>query len=105
MEEHALATRLRLGARLATKHLAAIASAYTAYQAAIRRGVPDVAAQFLAAGIYIGATKAIALSEHADLRSWHSLPTLLIWSHFTSNPEATGPFSKEKRTERKPIIP
>ena len=74
VEEHALATRVRLGGRLVVKHGAAIASAYAAYRASLKRGTSDVVAQLVALGLYSAASKGIALSERADLRHWSSLP-------------------------------
>ena len=86
IEEHSLATRLRLGVRLAGKHLAAIASAYTAYQTAIGKGTPSLAAQFLAKGLYVAANRAIAASEQADLRAWLSLPHSISMTSFYLGP-------------------
>ena len=77
--EHALAIRLRLGARLAGKQIAAIASAYASYQAAVRSGTPKLAAEFIAAGIYLAANRAVALSEQG--RS----PFLVFVAPFSAN--------------------
>lgn len=74
IEEHSLATRLRLGVRLASKHVAAITSAYIAYTTALQNGTPRPFAQLVATSLYVAASRGIALSEKADLRSWHSLP-------------------------------
>ena len=74
VEEHALATRVRLGGRLVVKHGAAMASAYAAYRASLKSGVSDAAARLVALGLYSMASKGIALSERADLRHWSSLP-------------------------------
>ena len=82
----ALATRLRLGARLAGKHIAAIVSAYAAYQTAVNGGTPEFAAQLLATGLYLAAAKKIASSERADLRSWMSLPHTLNMTAFYLEP-------------------
>ncbi|MCY4644109.1 MAG: hypothetical protein OXB88_05770 [Bacteriovoracales bacterium] len=86
MEEHAAIIRLRLGFRLAAKHLLAIASSYRAYRAALKKGIPSIGAKIMATGLYAASVRAIALSEKADLRSWLSLPQGLNMASFFLRP-------------------
>ena len=74
IKEHTLNTRIRVGTRLAAKHIAAIISAYASYKKALSFGLPSFFAGTLAASLYVAANRAIAASEKADLRSWFSLP-------------------------------
>lgn len=64
----------KLGARLALKHATALVSAYASYRTAIKAGTPKFMAFFIGQGIYIAASKGIAMSEQADLRQWSVLP-------------------------------
>ena len=82
LEERALSTRLRLGVRLIAKHVAAITSVYGVYMASLQKGTPRPIAQWLATGLYLAASRGIASSERADLRSWYSLPHTLSMTSF-----------------------
>lgn len=79
-------TKARLGARLATKYIAAIISAVGSYKAAIANGVPKGIAELTAAGLFIAASKGIELSEKADLRSWRSLPRNIFAQNLLLSP-------------------
>ena len=68
------ATYTKIGARVAAKHAAAIATAYISYKKSIRSGIPHPMAQIAAGLIYAGLNKGIAASEKADLRCWSTLP-------------------------------
>lgn len=64
----------KVGARLVTKHIAALMSSYVMYKAMIKKGQKLMAHTVSAASYYI-ANRSIAASEKADLRSWISLPS------------------------------
>ncbi len=74
LEEDSLSRYFRIGARLATKHAAAIAAAYATYKALNKNGKNEFVAKNLAVLEYIGATKVIQASEKADTRHWSGLP-------------------------------
>jgi hypothetical protein len=72
---------LRVGSRLALKHLTAIAAAYATYTAT--KGKDNSAgAKFMAVLQYAASAKLINESEKADTRFWSLLPNELRFSHF-----------------------
>lgn len=68
---------LRTGVRLAMKHIAAIAAAMGTYYSLNKDGKNGFIAKVAAMGVYVAATKGIALTERADTRSWATLPKFL----------------------------
>ena len=67
------AVKTKIGARLAVKHIAAIAAAYSIYKAS-RKSMGELGAHFTASASYAAANKGIEASEQADLRFWSTLP-------------------------------
>jgi hypothetical protein len=63
----------KVGARLVTKHLAALMTSYVTYKSMLKKGQSLMALTISSASYYL-ANRAIAASERADLRSWVSLP-------------------------------
>jgi hypothetical protein len=74
-------TYAKIGARLVTKHVAAILAAHEIY-----KKQPNMAGQFAASVTYAAANKAIAASEQADLRFWSTLPHTLRMGSFSLKP-------------------
>ncbi len=68
------AIKTKTGLRVAGKHLAALASSYLAFRAAVKSGKPEILATLLSTGAYTLASHKIDQSERADLRHWVSLP-------------------------------
>lgn len=62
----------KVGARVAAKHVAALATAYLIYRQNVKTN--EFLAMSLATVSYAGANKAIEMSERADLRTWTTLP-------------------------------
>lgn len=63
----------KVGARLVTKHLAALMASYVMYKSMLKKGQSLMAITISSASYYI-ANRTISASERADLRSWVSLP-------------------------------
>jgi len=72
VREHSSWLYTRLGARLATKHITAIATAFLTYNLLKSKG--EFIAKTAAVAEYVLATKLIESSEKADTRFWGSLP-------------------------------
>jgi hypothetical protein len=86
----------RVGARLAVKHVLAIASAFGTYKlVAGSNGANSFLARNLAVIEYIGASKLIAESEKADLRYWSTLPNEIQVTDFFLPP---GKYSSKIET-------
>ncbi len=76
---------LRVGTRLALKHLTAIAAAYATYTAT--KGKDNAGgAKLLAVLQYAASAKLINESEKADTRFWSLLPNELRFTHFELKP-------------------
>jgi len=75
--------KTKIGTRVATKHLAAITSAYAAYKTSVSNKMNPLAARFLAAAMYATSNKMIKQSEKADLRYWSTLPNSLLFTSFS----------------------
>lgn len=86
MDEMKTATYSKIGARVALKHVSAIASAFVAYKLAVNAGTPKFIAQMAAAGTYRIANSSIAESEKADLRYWLTLPNDIRMGSLDLNP-------------------
>jgi hypothetical protein len=72
LNEDVMGIYTKVGARVATKHVVALATAYLIYEQNKDKG--DFLAMTLATVSYAGANKAIEMSERADLRNWSLLP-------------------------------
>lgn len=72
LNEDVMGIYTKVGARVATKHVLALATAYLIYEQNKESG--DFLAMTLATVSYAGANKAIEMSEKADLRNWSLLP-------------------------------
>lgn len=72
--ENSSARYLKIGARLASKHIAAILSSYGTYTLLSKNNDSDFLATNMAIMQYAGLARAIAASEKADTRQWSSLP-------------------------------
>lgn len=73
MDENAVSTGAKIGARVAGKHVAALFAAYGTYTIS-KKKMGDMLAMGAATLTYAGANKAIEGSERADLRTWSLLP-------------------------------
>lgn len=73
LDEESTSNYAKVGARVATKHLAALVAAYLIYEK--QKGSSDLVAFALATASYTAANKAIEMSERADLRFWATLPS------------------------------
>jgi len=90
ISEEALASKItaiksRLGARLVTKHLAALAAAYVSYRTTVKKS-GEAFGILIATGAYALANKGIQESEKADLRQWSSLPNNIRAAHLRLGP-------------------
>lgn len=75
INEHANAIAAKTGARLVTKHLAALAGAYATYQSMKNNQDMAAFAGMSASLAYAGSVAAINASEKADTRFWSTLPS------------------------------
>lgn len=73
LDEKITGIRIKTGARVAAKHIAAITAAYGVYTQ-MKQKTPEMMAMAAASASYAAANKLIAASEQADLRSWSTLP-------------------------------
>lgn len=79
--ENSASRYLKIGARLATKHLTAILSAYGTYKLLAKDSGSDFLATNVAVVQYAGLARSIAASEKADTRQWSTLPqNIFIYS-------------------------
>lgn len=83
LDEQIGLTYSKIGARVAAKHAAAIASSYLVYKTALKNGSPSFAAQMMGTLAYAAKNKVIAASEQADLRHWNSLPHNFRFASFS----------------------
>ncbi|MBT7609403.1 MAG: hypothetical protein HN576_06590 [Bacteriovoracaceae bacterium] len=83
-------THVKIGARIALKHIAAIVAAWIAYKNAGK----SLAGKFIASAMYATANKAIAVSEMADTRYWSTLPHSLRLSKLYLKPGQYGIYTK-----------
>ncbi|OIQ19005.1 MAG: hypothetical protein BM556_06895 [Bacteriovorax sp. MedPE-SWde] len=72
LSEDVLGLYAKVGARVAVKHVAALATSYMIYESNKSKG--DFIAMTLASASYAAANKGIEMSEKADLRVWSTLP-------------------------------
>lgn len=75
INEHANTIAAKTGARLVTKHIAAIAAAYATYQSMSNNSDMAAFAGMSASLAYAGSVAAINASEKADTRFWSTLPS------------------------------
>lgn len=75
INEHAAAVAASTGARLVTKHIAAIGAAYATYQSMSQNSDLSAFAGMSASLAYAGSVAAINASEKADTRFWSTLPS------------------------------
>ncbi len=85
LEEEAVYEYTRRGARVALKHLTAIAAAFTLYNQ-FKTPDNDFIARSVALASYVGASKMIAKLEEADTRQWVSLPDGIRLQEFSLPP-------------------
>lgn len=69
------------GARLVTKHIAALVSSYVSYKN-LKQSLGPEGARLAASLSYIAFNRGIAQSEKADLRSWITLPDVVLMNSF-----------------------
>jgi hypothetical protein len=90
LTENSVSNYAAVGARVAIKHVAALAGAYAIYNN--KKGTNETLALMLAGGAYGVANKGIQMSEEADLRSWSILPHMYSLTAFKLKP---GTYSVE----------
>jgi hypothetical protein len=88
----------KVGTRVALKHIAALATAYVAYNKG--KDKSEALALLGATSIYSGLNKAIKASEEADLRGWTILPHMYSLTNFSLKP---GKYSVEYQHNDKVI--
>ncbi len=85
LSENALSNYAKVGTRVALKHVAAIAAAYTTYQQTKGKSGETIAFM-VASSLYAGANKGIEASEQADIRGWNMLPHMFSTAGFDLKP-------------------
>lgn len=85
MDSQANLELVKKGARVAAKHLAALVAAYTTYNK-LRDKLGEGIAFMSGLGAYNLASRGIAESEKADLRSWGTLPNQIRMNSFKLSP-------------------
>ena len=85
------------GARLVTKHAAALVSAYLSYKS-LKQSLGPEGARFAASLSYVAFNRGIAQSEKADLRSWTTLPSAVVMNSFSLSPGEYDLFLKDNET-------
>lgn len=73
LDEKSFENTAKVGARVAGKHLSALAASYLLYEK--QKGKSEMLAFMAASGAYAAANKGIEMSERADLRYWATLPS------------------------------
>tara|TARA_R110002072_G_scaffold64203_3_gene159447 strand:+ start:56695 stop:58281 length:1587 start_codon:yes stop_codon:yes gene_type:complete len=74
LDQQMSSVKTKIGLRVASKHIAALAASYIGYRSSVKRGQNEFLASALAGGSYAIANKGIEASEQADLRHWTTLP-------------------------------
>lgn len=100
--ENAVARYLRLGARLATKHLGAIVAAYGTYQAT-KPSMGEGMAKLTALAQYAATIEVIRKSEKADTRFWSTPPAEISLAKFKLAPGKYKSFLEYLDDEQKVI--
>ena len=86
--------KVKVGARVAGKHLAALGTSYLAYKK-FSKSMPSLLATSLSAGLYAVANKKIKSSEQADLRCWATLPRNIWMASLPLSPGEYTAFVKK----------
>ncbi len=84
VDERVFGTYVKVGTRVAWKHLTAIIAAYAIYKKT--KANSELFAKTLAVGSYLAAQRAIAATEKADVRFWSLLPKTLRISDLDLKP-------------------
>lgn len=103
LEEDAVYNYVKVGTRVAIKHIVAIVSAMQLYRTLNKGGSNEFFAKTAAMGAYVAASKGIASMEKADTRHWTTLPHSVRISELHLKPGnyqlGIAPYSGEKSPE------
>lgn len=103
LEEDIVSQYVKVGTRVALKHLVAIVSAMQVYQRLQKGSQNDLLAKTAALATYVTATKGIEYMEQADTRHWTTLPQALRMAEFKLKPGtyqvALAPYEGDKAPE------
>lgn len=103
MDAEATSDLAKVGVRVAAKHLTALVASYMTYKK-VQEKMGDAVALMAGVGAYNVASKGIAETEKADLRSWLTLPNQIRMNSFKLAPGDYELYSLNPATREEKLV-